>query len=349
MVILTMRKATDEQLIESYTRLGNVWKVAAELGMCGQSVWERIKRLGFENKHKWTEVQLTELREAYSVSNTAPINLAALALRLGRANGNVCRKARELGLTSRTRKKTIEFCQAVSIRTKEQISKNGHPRGAYKTGKNIRVCPICGIFFEVFPSEPQRYCSIKCGHNHSQSQGSQGYANTGRRGDLGGQYFRSSWEANYARYLNYRELKWEYEPDIFEFKKIKKGQRFYTPDFKVYFTDGHIEYHEVKGWDYPKGRDARKRFAKYYPHLKLVLIDKVWFKAIKKQGVDELIHNWEGGEQMPRSELSKKMTKVIETADKLVSDIRKNTQNLTEALKELRELKKGRDEEEKSE
>lgn len=52
---------------------------------------------------------------------------------------------------------------------------------------------------------------------------------------------------------------------------------------------------------------------------------------------------------MAKSELSKKMTKVIETADKLVSDIRKNTQNLMEAVKELKELKKGRDEEEKSE
>lgn len=121
----------------------------------------------------------------------------------------------------------------------------------------------------------------------------------GKRPDLNGQYFRSRYEANYARYLNFLITngepiaKWEYEPDTFEFGKIKRGTRFYTPDFKLYFKDGHIEYHEIKGWDYPRGRTARKRFAKYYPHLTLVLIDADWFKAIKKQGVSRMIEGWE--------------------------------------------------------
>lgn len=121
----------------------------------------------------------------------------------------------------------------------------------------------------------------------------------GKRADLGGLYVRSQSEANYARYLNFLIkngepiLKWEYEPDTFEFVKIKRGTRFYTPDFKITFKSGHIEYHEVKGWDYPKGRTARKRFAKYFPHLKLVLIDEEFFKAIKKQGMNRLILGWE--------------------------------------------------------
>ena len=120
----------------------------------------------------------------------------------------------------------------------------------------------------------------------------------GRRRDLGDKYFRSRWESNYARYLNWlieqkQVLSWEYEPDTFEFKNIKKGTRFYTPDFKVFFNDGHIEYHEVKGWDYPKGKTARRRFAKYYPEHILILIDASWFKAIMRQGIDKLITNWE--------------------------------------------------------
>ncbi len=122
---------------------------------------------------------------------------------------------------------------------------------------------------------------------------------SGKREDLGGQFFRSNYEANYARLLNFfienggDIVSWEFEPDTFEFKSIKKGTRFYTPDFKVVFNDGHIEYHEVKGWDYPKGITARKRFAKYFPHLKLVLINGDYFKAIKKQGIDKLIPSWE--------------------------------------------------------
>ena len=122
---------------------------------------------------------------------------------------------------------------------------------------------------------------------------------SGRRADLDDKYFRSSYESNYARYLNFLIanhqdiLKWEYEVDHFEFEKIKHGTRMYTPDFKVYFQDGHIEYHEVKGWDYPRGITARKRFAKYYPHLKLILIDRDFFKAFHRQGGDRLIPGWE--------------------------------------------------------
>jgi len=121
----------------------------------------------------------------------------------------------------------------------------------------------------------------------------------GKRGDLGNIYFRSRYEANYARYLSFIiknncDIKrWEFEPETFEFSKIKKGTRFYTPDFKIYFKDGHVEYHEVKGWDYPKGKTARKRFAKYYPHLKLILIDEEFFRGVKHQGMDKLIPGWE--------------------------------------------------------
>ena len=53
----------------------------------------------------------------------------------------------------------------------------------------------------------------------------------GKREDLNNLFVRSSWEANYARYLNWLvglgEIKsWEYEPEEFEFKTIKKGNRF---------------------------------------------------------------------------------------------------------------------------
>lgn len=42
-------KATDAQIIESYDRLQNVWRVADEFGMCGQSVHERVVKLGIVN------------------------------------------------------------------------------------------------------------------------------------------------------------------------------------------------------------------------------------------------------------------------------------------------------------
>lgn len=296
-----MKKVTDEQILESYKRIGNIWLVGKELGVCGQSVWERLKRMNIETKNPnlWTPTQLKILKEAYSGSLSSPININTLAELLGKEKSNVSRKARGLGLTSRHRTKTEAERTAMGLRSKQRIKIHGHPRGAFKAGKQIRVCPRCGKFFEVFPSSKQHYCGATCGRNRAQSEGRQGYSRTGKRPDLNNQYFRSRWEANYARYLNFLMAngepitKWEFEHETFEFKNIKRGTRFYTPDFRVTFKDGHIEYHEVKGWDYPKGRTARKRFAKYYPRLKLVLIEEDFFKAIKRQGMDRLIPNWE--------------------------------------------------------
>ncbi len=50
---------------------------------------------------------------------------------------------------------------------------------------------------------------------------------------------RSTWEMNYAHYLDWlkkkKEIKkWEYEPDTFWFKNIRRGTCSYLPDFKIY-------------------------------------------------------------------------------------------------------------------
>jgi hypothetical protein len=118
----------------------------------------------------------------------------------------------------------------------------------------------------------------------------------GKRADLNNQFFRSSWEANYARYLNMLInqniiIKWEYEPDEFEFVKIKRGNRYYKPDFKVFYSDGSYEYHEVKGYYDKTSLTKLKRFRKYFPHLSLIMIDEQWFKANKH--LKQIIKNWE--------------------------------------------------------
>lgn len=118
-----------------------------------------------------------------------------------------------------------------------------------------------------------------------------GYSNI-QRGyyDINGttMYFRSKWEANYALYLDFltdhKEIyKWEFEPDTFMFEAIKLGTRSYTPDFKVYNAKNIFEYHEVKGYMDSKSKTKLKRFKKYYPEHKLILIDSVQYNLIKKQ------------------------------------------------------------------
>ena len=65
------------------------------------------------------------------------------------------------------------------------------------------------------------------------------------------------------------------------------------PDFKVFFRDGRVEYHEVRGWNYPKGRTAIKRFRKYFPKLVLIVRDTKWFREFVKSGKHLNIINWE--------------------------------------------------------
>ena len=108
-------------------------------------------------------------------------------------------------------------------------------------------------------------------------------------------YMRSKWEFNYACYLNFllkhgEILSWEHEPDTFWFEKIRRGVRSYLPDFKVVNKSGSIEYHEVKGYMDPKSKTKIKRMAKYYPEVKLVVIDQKAYNAIKK--IKGMIKGW---------------------------------------------------------
>jgi len=128
------------------------------------------------------------------------------------------------------------------------------------------------------------------GQSHPRGKG-------GKREDLGNHYFRSRWEANYARYLNWLQKlqeiqRWEYEPDTFEFSGIKRGSKFYTPDFKVWEKNGTIRYHEVKGWNSPISQTKLKRMERYHPEIRLLLVDAPQYNSIARS-VRKLIPFWE--------------------------------------------------------
>jgi hypothetical protein len=118
----------------------------------------------------------------------------------------------------------------------------------------------------------------------------------GRRAGLEG-YFKSRWEANVARYLEFLKGRgeindWKYEPETFWFEKIKRGVRSYTPDFRVEETSGAVVYWEVKGYMDARSKTKIKRMRIYHPDIKLVLIDREGYKAISKWS--RLILGWEG-------------------------------------------------------
>lgn len=110
-------------------------------------------------------------------------------------------------------------------------------------------------------------------------------------------YFRSQWEANVGRYLQWLlergEIQaWDHEPETFWFEAIKRGVRSYLPDFRVVEKSGSITWYEVKGYMDSKSQTKLKRMAKYNPTVKLLVIDRRQYESIKR-AVSKLIPAWE--------------------------------------------------------
>lgn len=99
------RKFTDEELLESYKRTKSVWKTGEELGVCGQSVHERLVKLGANNHvNVFTDEDKKVLEECYIVYRDAG-KLQDLADSMGRTKQFICRQAGKLGITDKNCKR----------------------------------------------------------------------------------------------------------------------------------------------------------------------------------------------------------------------------------------------------
>lgn len=95
------KKVSDQALSEAYERLGSVWLVGEEVGMSGQSVHERLVRVGrVKRMNVFTKPEEMLLRSEYKKYRDNG-KLEDFAKKIGRTKQFVCRKAKELGLTDR--------------------------------------------------------------------------------------------------------------------------------------------------------------------------------------------------------------------------------------------------------
>jgi hypothetical protein len=269
-------------------------------------------------RRAWSDAELEWLRRAY---DSPVVDLIRLAKKLDRSHASVALKASKMGLTSykgpKVAQTRLDFRQAfapelrhevMSRKIKARFAKFGHPRGMLGKKHSAETKARVGAASRAqwadpasklrSPAETQRRSDqmvrlIKAGLRVGYSR-----CRGGRRPDLNGRYFRSSWEANYARLLNFQMkhgaiIGWDFECHTFEFVGIKRGSRLYIPDFKVTFADGHHEWHEVKGWLDQRSATKLKRMAKYFPDEKVVVIDAKSFAAFRRQGFDQMIPHWE--------------------------------------------------------
>jgi hypothetical protein len=103
------------------------------------------------------------------------------------------------------------------------------------------------------------------------------------------QYFRSKFEANYARYLKYNNILYEYESDKCVFE-LNNGRR-YICDFYLPETN---EYIELKGHMWKDSEEKIKIFQKKYYNIKwkLIMYESVeWANIVHKYF--NIIPNWE--------------------------------------------------------
>lgn len=119
------RKATDEQILDAYERHKSVWKAAEELGMCGQSVYERLQKLNAVNsRNVMTKEDEEYLAERYILYRDAGI-LQDLADEMGRTKQYICRYARSLGLTdTKHEQKWHSFWKNMPFYTADKIWQN---------------------------------------------------------------------------------------------------------------------------------------------------------------------------------------------------------------------------------
>ena len=288
---------SDEYVLSRYKEVGNIWEVAEELGTYGQKVHRIIKRCGVIREDVWTDEQLTILREKYNEFADKG-NLAELAAKIGRHKTNVCRKARALGLTNKSRSKAY-LSDVTSKNMKEFLSTHDHPRGfkghkhkdsslaviSEKSKANFKRLKDEGRVGElVLKSMKTKFKNGNYGKPRMNVSWRGGWREIGAHK----KFFRSRWEANFARYLQYQLeqgliKQWEHEADIFWFEGVKRGCVSYLPDFKVTELDGTVKYFEIKGYMDARSKTKLKRMAKYHSDVELILIDSKEYLQLEKR------------------------------------------------------------------
>jgi hypothetical protein len=230
--------------------------------------------------------------------------LDELAKKLKRTKQFICKQAGILGLTKRDRSKPY-LADGMSINVKKYYLNNPHPRGTLgmkhtdetrKKISNINKQRWIDMSDSVKDEYSKRASLISSKIEPTNREGASWKAGWRHIGNVK-KYYRSRWEANYARYLQWLKdkheiLDWQHEPETFWFDGIKRGCLSYLPDFKVTEINEAVVYHEVKGWMDDRSKTKIKRMAKYHPKVRLIVIDSKSYKSIAKT-MKWVIKDWE--------------------------------------------------------
>ncbi len=108
-----------------------------------------------------------------------------------------------------------------------------------------------------------------------------------KRKDLNNMFFKSKWEANFARVLNYWKIPWEYEKTRFNL-----GDCTYCPDFKIFDPEVPPYFVEVIGFFDDIHKKKLKLFQEKYPNEQIQIIHKIEYEDLKHK-FSNIIESWE--------------------------------------------------------
>lgn len=304
-----MLKWTDKEielLVSYYESNFNISEIAKLLGRTERAIANKAYLLGITNNNSFTKKEIEYIRKNYK-----NYNLVEISKYLNRPKTSVCRVARNLGIDMNCKKKETvkpkrkfatqeELNLWKSQMMKEWHKTHEHPKGMLGKHHKPEYCEqiskrVKEYWKTVTPEAlekrktKQRETKIKNGTLNPNENSLNPYsrAKSGKRKDLENIFFRSAWEANIARLLNFKKIKWLYEPKTFYFNNAKVVS--YTPDFYLPELDIWIE---VKGWFDEKSKQKMLAFKNEYQNEKIVLIGECEYRNIEKVYKNKII-NWE--------------------------------------------------------
>lgn len=258
--------------------------------MCAQSAHERLSRMGIVRPINLFTVADDDILRAEYNRHADLGTLQALASRLGRTKSFIVRRARMLGLTIPNRRKPY-LAHRMSMRSRDWHANNPHPKGMlgkhhsdeFKKNQSDRSLKN---WVAMSPDRRAAVAAVK-----------KSWKASWREIDGKKIFLRSTWEANYARYLSLLQkngliASWEHEPRVFVFEGVETWARSYLPDFLVVHISGYIEYHEVKGWMDARSYTKLRRMQIFHPDIKVIVIDRHAYDAVAKK-YSHLIEGWE--------------------------------------------------------
>lgn len=309
----------DNKIEKLYKELGNVWKVGDAIGWTGQRVHIYLTKKGLIKKMNiFSESDKEILLQKY-IEYRDSGRLSDLAKELNRTKNFICRKAKELGLTSIKYNTSKSHLENIIKSSKDRWKVREHPKGML--GKNhseetkLKMSKNGGsqwkdkkhiVNSKEYRQKMSDVATITMDKRLRTSPEKQYTRSKSGTFIIGGKkhFYRSEWEVNIAAYFEFLKknkeiIDWEYEPHTFWFLKIKRGVRSYRPDFRITRKNGSQYYVEVKGWMDDKSKTKLKRMGIYYPEIEIDIIEKKRYNEISKN--KSIITDWgilsRGGEE----------------------------------------------------